>query len=260
MGNQSRISSKWTKTRVMSGSSLLASHIPETRKLTGGSLAKLMNRYGMIYVKPDTGSLGVGVMKIARSGGRWTVRTGTRRKTFASFRQMYAWLRTRTKGRRYLAQRGIRMIGLGKRPADFRVMIQRGRKAGWRMTGVAARVAHPGKAVTNGSQGGSIYAADALLRRSFGTKKAASVRRKFRALARATAGRLSGAYPRMNELGLDVAVDRKGRCWILEVNTSPDPCPFTKLEDASMLRRIIRFARGYGRTYRLKCLKARSGR
>ncbi|XID92042.1 YheC/YheD family protein [Paenibacillaceae bacterium WGS1546] len=259
MGGRTSISSKWTKTRVMAVSAKLAAHIPETRRMSKESLGRLLGRYGMVYVKPDRGSLGVGVMKIARSGRRWTVKAGFKRKGFSSYAAMYGWLRSATKGRAYLAQRGIRMIGLRGRAADFRVMIQKGRKTGWRVTGTAARVAHPGKAVTNGSQGGSIHNAGALLRRTFGKRKAGALQRKFRLLAHRTAGRFSKAYPRMNELGLDIAVDRRGRAWILEVNTRPDPCPFTKLANRSMLRTILRFARGYGRSYNLKCMKARRG-
>lgn len=259
MNGRSRVSSKWTKTRVMSVSAYLAGHIPATRKLGEKSLRQLIDRYGMVYVKPDKGSCGVGVMKIERSGRRWTVRTGLKRKAFPSFAAMYGWLRTAAKGRSYLVQRGIRVIGLHGRAADFRVMIQKGSKEGWQVTGTAVRVAHPGKAVTNGSQGGSIHDAGALLRRVFEKRKANELRKKFNLLAHRTADRFSKAYPRMNELGLDIAVDRGGKAWILEVNTRPDPCPFTKLDDRSMLRRIVRFARGYGRSYNLNCLKARRG-
>jgi len=259
VSGRTSLSSKWTKTRVMAVSAKLAAHIPETRRMNRKSLGKLLKHYGMVYVKPNTGSLGIGVMKIGRSGGKWTVRTGLKRKAFPRYGSMYSWLRAETKGRAYLVQRGIRVIGLGGRAADFRVMVQKGRKAGWQVTGTAARVAHPGKAVTNGSQGGSIHDAGALLRRTFGKRKTVALRKTFKVLALKTAGRFSKAYPRMNELGLDIAVDRGGKAWILEVNTRPDPCPFTKLKDRSMLRRIVGFGRGYGRSYRLNCTKARRG-
>ncbi|WP_282939090.1 hypothetical protein [Paenibacillus sp. RC67] len=43
----------------------------------------------------------------------------------------------------------------------------------------------------------------------------------------------------------------------MEVNTCPDPCPFTKVPDKSMIRKIVAYARAYGKRYCLKCSKAK---
>ncbi|MNC18497.1 hypothetical protein D3C75_663990 [compost metagenome] len=70
---------------------------------------------------------------------------------------------------------------------------------------------------------------------------------------------LSGSYPGLREIGVDIALDKGLHPWILEVNTFPDPCPFTKLPDSRMLRRIVRYGKAYGRVYNLKCMKAKRG-
>lgn len=259
MSNRTAVTSKWIKTKVLMRSASARKHIPTTQRLTKESLRKLLHRYRMVYVKPVSGSLGVGVMRIDRMRGKWVVHEGSKRIPFTHFHALYRWLHRRKKGKAYLVQRGIHVLRLGGRPIDFRVMIQKGRKLGWKVTGTAARVAHPRKAVTNGSQGGSIYAARALLRRLAGRQRESRISATFGRLAHSTANRFGKVYPRMKELGLDVAVDRKYRTWILEVNTRPDPCPFAMLRDGTMLRRIVRFARGYGRHYRLHCTKARRG-
>ncbi|TVX96862.1 YheC/YheD family protein [Cohnella terricola] len=257
--SKTAVSSKWIKTKVLAASPMLSAHIPMTLRLSNDSLERMLSGFGMVYVKPESGSCGVGVMKVERAGGKWVVQSGRQRKTFGRYAELIRWLRWRMKGKPYLVQRGIRMIRRNSRPIDFRVMIQKGRKVGWKVTGTAARVAFPGKAVTNGSQGGSIHGTEAILRETFGPQRSIRILNKFDALAHATALRFSRVYPKMRELGLDIAVDRRGRCWILEVNTRPDPCPFTKLSDPSMLRTIVKFAREYGRTYNLTCRKARRG-
>jgi len=259
MNKPTAISSKWVKTKVLERSSWLADHIPETRKLTSESLERLLGRYRMVYVKPDSGSCGIGVMRIDRVKGKWIVRAGTERHSFDTYQAMRKWLSKRIKGNAYLVQKGIHVLRYLNRPFDFRVMIQKGQNAGWKVTGTAARVAHPRKAVTNGSQGGSIYSTESLLTRTAGGKRTTRLLKEFHQLAQKTAHQFASVYPRMNELGLDIAVDRQHRAWILEVNTRPDPCPFTKLRDSSMLNNILRYARGYGRTYNLRCGKARRG-
>lgn len=259
MNRRSAVSSKWVKTQVLARSAALKHHIPTTLRLKRESLLLQLRKYGMVYVKPVSGSCGVGVMRIEKHGGKYLVQDGKKRITFGSFQKQYLWLRRRIKSKAYLVQRGVHVLRLKGKPIDFRVMIQKGRNARWTVTGTVARVAHPRKAVTNGSQGGSIYPARVLLRRVAGAHKAKRLMSQFKRIARLTALRFMRAYPRMNELGLDIAVDRKHRAWILEVNTKPDPCPFTKLSDSSMLRTIVRYGRRYGRTYALNCKKARRG-
>jgi hypothetical protein len=78
-------------------------------------------------------------------------------------------------------------------------------------------------------------------------------------LSHRTVKSLRSASPDLKELGMDFALDRKLKPWILEVNTKPDACPFTLLKDQSMIRRIVRYGKAYGKTYRLVCKKAKRG-
>jgi glutathione synthase/RimK-type ligase-like ATP-grasp enzyme len=260
MSERTAITSKWEKTKMLVGSPALAPHVPETKRMNGRTLKKLLDRYGMAYVKPVSGSLGNGVMKVEREAqGTYRIHAGTRQKRLSTYREAYRWIDAHKRNRPYLAQRGIRVLRFGGRPVDFRVMIQRRSDRTWEVTGKLARVAHPLKAVTNGSQGGSIYPVDRVLARKAGRTRAQRLLRTFDRLARLTARRFGRFHPRMNELGLDIAVDGKLRAWILEVNTRPDPKPFKLLPDPAMLRRIVRLARGYGQTYNLKITKARRG-
>ncbi|MDF2922534.1 MAG: hypothetical protein K0R57_1448 [Paenibacillaceae bacterium] len=278
-----RISNKLTKTRVLERSEELRSHIPLTRMLTKGILREMLQKYGMVYVKPCCGSCGQGVMRVekhaaadgegsgagasGRRGSRpnqlrpvqFRYQSGTAVKEFADYGAMYQAILKETQGKPYLVQKGIRLLRHNGRPFDIRVMVQRSPKGKWEATGVAGRVAHPRKAVTNGSQGGTIYPAAVLLQSYAGKEQGSKLVSAMNRLGVQAAVRLSSAYPGLNEIGVDIALDRTLVPYILEVNTYPDPCPFTKLQDGSMLRRIIRYGRAYGRSYQLKCIKAKRG-
>jgi hypothetical protein len=136
-------------------------------------------------------------------------------------------------------------------------MIQKNPKGKWECTGTAGRVAHPQKAVTNGSQGGTIFKAEALIEPKAGNEKTAELLKQMNGLAEQTAARLSRTFPNLNELGVDIAVDSSLKPWILEANSKPDPCPFTKLDDKSIIRKIKRYGKAYGRRYCLRCTKAK---
>ncbi|MEW9701161.1 YheC/YheD family protein [Paenibacillus sp. SI8] len=252
-----RVSSKWFKTKIVLNDEKLAGHIPATRKFTRSRLLAMLERYAMLYVKPDTGSRGIGVIRVEKKGGLYRYQSGVRAYKFSTFPAFYQSLKSRIGKRRYLIQKGIHVLRYEGRPFDFRVMIQKNPARRWECTGTAARVAHPHKAVTNGSQGGTIFSPADLLHPLAGTNKTAALLKQMNTIAHRTAKQFSRHFPAMNELGLDIAIDRSMKPWILEVNTHPDPCPFTKLTDKRNIRKIVAYGKAYGRRYRLTCSKAK---
>ncbi|MBD2871321.1 YheC/YheD family protein [Paenibacillus sp. IB182493] len=261
------MANKWIKTKVLQTDGWLGSHIPETKRLTMDNLYDMLRKYGMVYVKPTFGSLGRGVMKTDRKvstrRGRERVRYSYQlketKRTFPDYESFYSSLMRHTDGASYLAQKGVRMLKHKGRVFDVRLVVQRAPQGGWEATGSVGRVAHPRKIVTNGSQGGTIYPTTYLLKNFVSPARTYRLMERMDELGLRTVKRLKRTYPGLVEIGLDLAIDRNMKPWILEVNTTPDPCPFAVLSDKSMLRRIIRYGKAYGKTYRLNCMKARRG-
>lgn len=251
------VSSKWIKTRIMQRNVKLSKYVPATHPFDRHRLSTMLAQHGMLYVKPDIGSLGIGVIRVEKRSGTYRYQSGTRIYHFPTFDKLYQSLRHRCGTKRYLIQKGIHVLTHESNPYDFRVMIQRNPSGKWECTGTAARVAHPQKAVTNGSQGGTIYSPYDLLAPRIGVQATTLLLHEMEKISQLTAGQLSRSYPGMNELGIDIAVDQRLKPWILEVNTRPDPCPFTKLADQTIIRKIVRFGRANGRKYDLTCAKAK---
>ncbi|CAN7199149.1 YheC/YheD family protein [Paenibacillus sp. LjRoot153] len=251
------VSSKWIKTRVMLRNVKLRQHMPTTHPFNRNRLSAMLAQHGMLYVKPDIGSLGIGVIRVEKRGRTYRYQSGVNIYRFPTFEKMYQSLKHRCGTKRYLIQKGIHVLTHEGNPYDFRVMIQRSPSGKWVCTGTAARVAHPQKAVTNGSQGGTIYSPCDLLEPRFGVEATSILMFKMDKIAYLTSAQLGRTYPAMNELGIDIAVDHRLKPWILEVNTRPDPCPFTKLADKTIIRKIVQFGRANGRKYDLTCSKAK---
>ncbi|CAG7650200.1 YheC/YheD family protein [Paenibacillus allorhizosphaerae] len=255
--SRNSVASKLLKARMLLQHPELAKHVPVTRPFTQSQLLEMLGRYGMVYVKPDSGSQGIGVVRVEKRRSAYRYQSGMNIYTFGTFQGMVQSLKQRIGSKRYLIQKGIHLLRYQGRPFDFRIMIQKSPARRWEPTGTAARLAHPQKAVTNGSQGGTIYAAKDLLKPFAGSDQTAELLRKMNRLARLTAARIGRTYPAMNELGIDIGIDRRLTPWILEVNTRPDPCPFTKLDDKEAIRKIITYAKAYGKRYPLVCNKSK---
>ncbi|MCA0756533.1 YheC/YheD family protein [Paenibacillus sp. N4] len=262
-----RIADKWSKTLVLLRDEKVRGYVPLTKMLTKDSLSSMLQLYGMVYVKPTRGSLGRGVIKaeLLSQGGKgaskrsYAYQLGRNRRKFESYDAFYRSLMKDTQGENYLVQKGIHLLKYKGLPFDIRLMVQRKPQGGWEATGTVGRVAHPGKIVTNGSQGGSIYPTAYLLKPYASPKARRELLGRMDRIGIDTVKRLYSAYPGIVEIGLDLALDRNLKPWILEVNTVPDPCPFSLLPDQTMLRRIVRYGKAYGRTYRLNCTKAKRG-
>lgn len=258
-GKLYRVSDKWAKTNVMMRDAGLRGYIPSTRKFSRQSLQSLLHTHHMVYVKPTYGSLGRGVMRVEKhERGEYSCQLGGDRRDFHSFEALYHSLKRDTLGKSYLVQRGVHLLKYEGRRFDLRVVVQRSPKGGWEATGTVARIAHPEKIVTNGSQGGSILTAEQVLGAHMSPIQRDNLLRRLEEIGISTIKRLHRRYPRLNEIGLDVAIDSNFKPWILEVNTTPDHCPFAILPDQTMIRKIVYYGSQYGRHYRLNCFKAKN--
>lgn len=245
-----RIRSKSAKTDALLADDSLAGFVPSTRSFGPVVVREMLDRYGMIYVKPVAGTYGNGVIRIeknAAAANPYRFQSGFRKYAFATFEGMFAKLLRVKRNKPYLAQQGIDLLTYRGRKYDLRVMVQKNPLQRWETTGLIGRVAHPGKVVTNYHSGGTPMPADRLLGASLSAEQTADYETRLRKMGEKIAGTLERRYPRLKEIGVDIAVDVNHKPWILEVNTLPDPFLFRKLPDKKVFRRMYDYAVAYGR-------------
>ncbi|WP_157335099.1 YheC/YheD family protein [Paenibacillus lutrae] len=238
--------SKWLKTKAINGDSLVNIHIPETKRYTKDVLRDMLSKHGMVYIKPESGSLGIGVMKVERirgiKPGEWTYsyQKGRRKKQFQTFGAMYDSIEKDKAPKKYLVQKGIRTLKYNKRSFDMRIMVQRDRSGIWKVTGTVCRLSAPGRIVSNGSQGATLHTLKQMLSPYADGAQLAAVTSRLERLSIRVAKQYARNYRFTRELGLDIALDARLYPWILEVNTTPQIAPFKNI-DVPMYNRIKAF-------------------
>lgn len=277
-----RVSSKWAKTKVILQNRQLSIFIPETRKYRLEDLKELLEMYGTVYVKPDRGTYGSGVMRVERrkvqlspseqqpdyshkhtEAGEdgdaeapaapkvmYILRYAKDAEVFNTPEELHAALLPRINGRVYLIQQGIDLLQHQDRPFDLRVLTQKNPQGSWETTGMLGRVAAPQKVITNYHSGGSIFSVEELFREHMAPDEKTSTIQQLKSLGVRIGAQLETAYPGLKELGLDVAMDQHHDLWLLEVNTLPSIIVFKKFPNKAIYRRIQRYAIAYGRLKR----------
>ena len=104
------VRSKLAKTGALLRRHDLRSLIPDTRRLSKQSLSDMMNAYGMVYVKPDIGTFGSGVIRVERASEGYRAQLGDRAYKFGTIDALYdGLLRMKHRGA-YIVQRGIHLL------------------------------------------------------------------------------------------------------------------------------------------------------
>ncbi|WP_082311041.1 YheC/YheD family protein [Paenibacillus sp. FJAT-27812] len=245
-----RVTSKWAKSKIMLRSDYLRQYMPPAKLFTRESLHSMLSEYGMVYVKPVSGTKGNGVIRVERTntpalGYRYQL--GKKVMFSPTFGHLYLRLVRQKKNRKYLVQKGIHLLKHQRRRFDIRVMVQKNLRNDWEVTGIIGRLAHPGKIVTNYHSGGTPMALERLMAEHASPSELEAFNNRLRKLSITVANNLQEAYPNLKELGVDIAIDTKLHPWILEVNTCPDLYIFRKLPDQSVFQKVYRYAVAYGR-------------
>lgn len=228
-------------------------YLPESYLFRNYQMLKSMcTKYSTVFLKPVTGSLGKGIIRIKRQPDNtyvchFTNLGGARKQSFDSLAAMFSNLSGKIKQQRHQIQQGLNLISIGGRPVDFRALVQRDEAGQWRITSIVARIAGSHHFVSNLARGGSLSPVkEALVRSNFpGADGNIKLRKAALAIAKGIETQIPGHFA---ELGIDLALDIQGRVWLLEVNSKPskdDNTPLAGNESKirPSVKRLVQYSR-----------------
>lgn len=235
--------SKWTKYKILRKSKRLQAYLPETAWLSVSSFWRMLNKHGQIILKPTGSYGGNGVIRVKAIGSStYECQDGAKKRTYTNLEDVNAYIKKKAK-KPYIVQQRINLATKNGRPFDLRVMVQRRPKGDWQVTGMLAKVAGKGFIVTNiRRSGGKVVTVENALQHSgLQHLQSSALIADLHAVALRTAAQLGPSYRWVKTMGIDMAWDKQGHVWIIEVNFAPMLELFLKLPNKAAFHKIKSF-------------------
>lgn len=241
------LANKWVIHQLFHNVKDLRKHLPATLYYQGKEdLVEMLKKYRTVYLKPINGTGGRGILKVQRKeGGRLLVegRNPSRKminRQVLSLSRISQLIQSWSSKRSYLVQQGIDLTLSTGRVHDYRLLIQKNGQGKWEYTGCAGRIGAKRSITSNLHGGGRAASLDHMLSHWFSkAEERETIKKAMKDLSFKVVDVLDQRFGQLCELALDLAIDRSGHIWLLEINPKPGRQVFTKIGERSTYDKAI---------------------
>jgi glutathione synthase/RimK-type ligase-like ATP-grasp enzyme len=220
---------KWAVYQTLLGKSRFRPYLPETTLFHNtANVSAMLKKYPTVYIKPINGTGGRGILRVEKIGKDTFYIQGRRlnRKIIPAQKvhksRLIPYLIGWKSSKRFVAQRGIQIELPSGRVHDYRMLVQKNGQGVWQVTGCAGRIGPPRSITSNLHGGGQAVPMNTLLRQiAPNEENLQEIRQTAEKMSVEVAEYLEESYDALCELALDLAIDRNGKIFILEVNPKP---------------------------------------
>jgi glutathione synthase/RimK-type ligase-like ATP-grasp enzyme len=185
----------------------------------------MLEKHHILFIKPINGALGKGIYRLKKTSqgisSQYSTISGQMHRHFNKLSELYTWLNKRLTKQNFVLQEGISILSYRGRAIDFRALMQKNSNGVWSATSTVARIGPVNRFVSNVARGGGMSAVLPILRRcrvSQPSLKRSSLLATAKKICEEIDKSLAGDF---GELGVDLAMNKAGRIYLLEVNSKP---------------------------------------
>ncbi|WP_433748620.1 YheC/YheD family protein [Falsibacillus pallidus] len=225
-------------------------YLPETAPFQSfHQIEQMLAEHGQVFIKPQNGSLGLGVYQIIydKKNAAYYCRYRDQQnklQRFSSLESLAKVVFAKRSLDRMLVQQGIYLIKHQDRPLDFRVHANKDEKGEWIISAIAAKMAGNGSPTTHLNNGGEVKTLEEIYPDE-------QEQKLYREKLEEAALILSNALEKqiggiVAEIGFDFGIDRNGDIWMFEANSKPGRSIFShpELREVDLLTRKLALSFG----------------
>jgi glutathione synthase/RimK-type ligase-like ATP-grasp enzyme len=239
---------KWQIHALLSKDNRFSAYLPRTRYIHSvNDVRDMLKSHSLLYLKPINGTGGRGILRIERlAGGLLNVQGRDQSRRIVPPQRMSGdklgnyLAKWNLQDVRYIVQQGLQLKLSNGCVHDYRLLVQKNGEGKWGMTGCAGRIGAPGSITANLHGGGRAAKMDQLLEQWIGdAAKRDAVKREVEQFGVGLAEYLELCCGALCELAIDLAIDKRGRIWLIEVNPKPAREVFIRAGETETYRQAI---------------------
>lgn len=238
----SPLGNKLTIQKHLMTSSFLVPYLIPTQPFHSASTALHMaKKYRAVMIKPVHGMGGEGIIRLSLEKGGYRLEEDSQPVRFFSNEEIIEPLEEIQRGKRYIVQKWVDIRDHDGCVYDIRVLMQKRSHGEWSLTGMGVRQGAKKKITSNLKGGGHAFEVYPFLEKQFGEERAEALTAELENIAHHVPLCLErSSLKNLIELGLDLAIDRTGHIWIVEVNNKPDRTIFQKISNTEAVENSMR--------------------
>lgn len=220
----------------------IQSYLPYTTRYTrSADLKNMFKRSKVLYIKDRTGSNGKGVMKVEKESKDLYKFSTSKNKdydnTFDSFNKLEKAITAFFKSKNLIIQTAIDPIKVDNAIIDMRATLQRNRLGELDIVAYAVRVVKTDSPVTSTASGSNVYHFDEFFKKKldYTDELIAVYKQLIEEFLIKIYENLEKSYGTFGEIGIDFAIDTKGKLWFIESNAKPAKTTVHKLKNPDIL-------------------------
>jgi hypothetical protein len=243
---------KWQLYQIMSKDPIMKSYLPATREVNQPEdIARMLQEYQVVYLKSHLGRRGQQVLRVEALSDDCYRYSYYKKKQLtvinvSGFQTMLNAADQFFNGKSYLVQQSIELMEFGNRLADLRAELQRNGDGKLEIVGISVRIGQAGSPITTH--------ADAFRFEEFITNKMQYSQQKMEKLYFKVTQFLYSVYHFIErnfgeyvEIGIDFAIDKRGKLWLIEANSQSTKVSLEKCYDREVLYRAYKNILEYSR-------------
>ncbi|MEH7246665.1 YheC/YheD family protein [Neobacillus niacini] len=240
------LGNKWTINERLKKGKLFANYLIPAKVLKEwNDLSEFLSEYRNVVVKPMDGRKGQGIYFIKKMENDFIVNKDCK-ESLLTQKELKEFLEGLLPENTYIVQPYINSKTKSGLIFDFRLHAQKNGEGKWVITTIYPRIAKEGTIISNINNGGYTNYLEPFLTQEFNAEEAFNIKRTLEYFTLSLARHLDELqmleYSEViDEIGIDVGLDKNQKLWIYEVNWRPG-CPPAFYLELDVVRNTIQYA------------------
>jgi hypothetical protein len=213
---------KWKIQRVLRKDQRVQKYLPETLLFKGtDTLTEMLRKFPFIYLKPVGRSLGLGIIKITKTGAyEYNAEYHSKDKSYllrGNLTEIWPEVKKVMGKRAYIVQEGIPLATYKGNIFDLRVSMQKDETGTWSLSRWKVRVAAPDRIVTNISAKGTGAHINMVLDSVF-KEDAPQIMNDIKTACLIICSAIENKISGIGDIGIDIGITKDKKIYFIEAN------------------------------------------